>query len=195
MNSLTLPLCLMVHLFWWPIPVHAEEKTAVQASARSDMAERLILEDAANRGFLGDSIKLEFRAPHSAVMRLYQIVKGEPKLVQSSKPTFPSKSFEIGYLFRPTGEKGLKLDFIYSDHDRPGKGPGGSLAIEQANPHPVLKLSSYTVLGMDYKVGAGETVVFHTCERGIERTDSLKSTSKKIGSGYVITSAIHPTGG
>ena len=168
----------------------ANGRVAIETSGRSGMANSMIREEAAKRGFSGDSVKLDFLDPHTVVMRLYMIGDGKAELVQSSKPIFPSKSFEIGFLVRPSKDKGRELGFIFNDHDRPGKENGSDIAIEQARPHRMPERFSYSLSSMGDACKLGETVVYLGAGKIIETRDSFESIAKEMGSGYIITAEL-----
>jgi len=168
----------------------AVESVAIQTSERSGMVNNMMREEAAKRGFSGDSIKLDFRAPHTVVMRLYMIVGGKAELVRASKPTPPSKSFEIGFLFRPGKDKGRELGFIFNDHDSPGKEYGWDIPIEKAKPHQMPARHSYSLSSMGHAGKLGETVVYLESEKVVEVRDSFELIAKEVGSGYIMTAEV-----
>ena len=185
------PFCALAFVTTLILAVYGQNESAAKTSERGDMSRDLILEEAATHGYSGDSINLDFSAPCSVVMRLYLIAGGETKLIQSSKPTMPSKSFEIGFLYRPHKKKGRELSFIFYDHDRPTKGIGSNLPIEQSAPYHITEKFSYSLSAMGAARKIGETVVFYTTETGlVDNADTLEQTAKGMGSGYVITATL-----
>lgn len=161
-------------------------------SGRDELANKMILQEAASNGYSGDSIKLDFEVPTSAVMRLYLITSGKLKLVQSTRPTRPSTSFELGYMFRPAKAGGREVSFIFDDHVVRTKAIGTHLPNEQAEPHRIPKKLFNQVNSMGSARAKGETMVFHTTDGAmLERPASLNAAAAQIKEGYIITATLN----
>ena len=168
----------------------AEEHSA-QVSERHEMARNIILDEAAARGYSGDSAKLDFEKPCTAVMRLYSVSKGKSMVVQTSRTTIASRSFEVGFLFRPSKDATRSLSFIFYDHDRPSKGLGSNLGLQDGKSYPVREKFATSVSSMGAVVATGEFVVFYTAEKALTgRLGSLGEVSEGIEDGYIITVTI-----
>ena len=171
------------------------EKRLSKTSDRGEMATSMILHELAAQGYSGDSIKLDFDSPFSVVMRLYSVSDGKPKIVQSSHPTVPSKSFEIGYLFRPAKDKARSLSFIFYDHERPTKGVGSDLENQESTPHWITRSFTYSVSSMGSVRMNDEFVVYYTADMGeLEDSSTAKAAAKSMGAGYMITATLDKNG-
>jgi len=161
-------------------------------SGRDELANKMILQEVASNGYSGDSIKLDFQVPTSAVMRLYLITSGKLKLVQSTRPTRPSTSFELGYMFRPAKAGGREVSFIFDDHVVRTKAIGTHLPNEQAEPHRIPKKLFRQVNSMGSARAVGEAVVFCTTNGAmLERPASLNAAAAQIKEGYIITATLN----
>lgn len=160
------------------------------------MATGMILHEVAAQGYSGDSIKIDFDVPFSVVMRLYSVSDGKPKIVQSSHPTVPSKSFEIGYLFRPAKDQARSLSFIFYDHERPTKGVGIDLENQESTPHWITQTFTYSVSSMGSMRMNDEFVVYYTADMHVklEGSNTAKATAKSMGAGYMITATLDKNG-
>ncbi len=172
-------------------PVAAEEPLKNTVSNYTEFAKAMMFREAQAKGYLADSVKLDFKTPASIVMRLYKISEGKSKLVQSTKPTGPSTSFEVGFMFRPAKKGGKEVSFIFDDLIIRTKQMGTHLRNEQAEPHwiPMKKYLSMTAMGIRKE---GEKVIHSTSTKSnrFEYTPSLKETAALVMDGYVITATL-----
>lgn len=145
-------------------------------------------------------MQLDIDAPCSLVMRMYSIVDGKAQLVQSSRPTYASKSFSFGYMFRPAEKEGRVASFTFcGPNEEVVKDPNFDLANEQPKPHLITKALAKDLFFSTALVapsGTGvESVVFYLGRGSIPlgtkvNTTPLEDAAKFIGKGYVITAEL-----